>query len=124
MSFVINKKSKRGGKIRNLYYLVESYRDGKKVKRRTLLKLGEEPDVFGVLDKLSRNEKILKKNLVTYANELKKIGKSQDIKKIMLRIRLDSMKRSMLKRLKRTGETISEIERILKDHPYCSAKKS
>lgn len=41
MAFVIKKRSKRYGVTRPLYYLVESYRDGSKVKRRTLFALGE-----------------------------------------------------------------------------------
>ncbi len=41
MAFVINKKSKKYGKERKLYYLVENYREAGKIKRKTLLKLND-----------------------------------------------------------------------------------
>lgn len=41
MAFVIHKKSKKYGKERKLYYLVENYREQGKIKRKTLLKLND-----------------------------------------------------------------------------------
>ena len=41
MAFIVCKKSRRHGEARDLFYLVENYRDGGKVKRRTLIGLGE-----------------------------------------------------------------------------------
>lgn len=49
MAFIISKKSSRWKKERNLYYLVENYRDGSKVKRKTLLALKEYNSVAGLL---------------------------------------------------------------------------
>lgn len=41
MAFIINKKSTKQGKIRNLFYLVEGSRVNGKVKRKTIYPLGE-----------------------------------------------------------------------------------
>jgi hypothetical protein len=41
MAFIINKKSNKHGKIRNLFYLVEGNRINGKVKRKTIYSLGE-----------------------------------------------------------------------------------
>lgn len=41
MAFIINKKSSKQGKIRNLFYLVEGNRINVKVKRKTIYPLGE-----------------------------------------------------------------------------------
>jgi hypothetical protein len=40
MSFIVTKKSRKYGNERLLYYLVESYREDGKIKRRNLLALG------------------------------------------------------------------------------------
>ena len=41
MAFILGKDSVRNGEKRKLYYLVESYREGGKIKRRTIYKLRE-----------------------------------------------------------------------------------
>jgi len=56
--FVINKKSKSYGVTRQLDYLVENYRDGNKVKRRTLLPLGECTNLHEFLDLTERREAV------------------------------------------------------------------
>lgn len=45
MAFVISKTSSRNGNFRELYYLVESYRENGKVKRKTIHKLKEYKDI-------------------------------------------------------------------------------
>lgn len=48
MAYVIKKQSSPKGKLRNHYYLVVGYREGGKVKQKTLFRLGEYPtfDVY------------------------------------------------------------------------------
>lgn len=58
MAFIISKKSRRWGNERNLYYLVESFRDGNKVRRKTLLALREHKTVVELLT--STEEKYLR----------------------------------------------------------------
>jgi len=56
MAFIISKSSNRHGKNRKLYYLVENYRDGNKVKRETLLKLNECKNLSELLEFVEREE--------------------------------------------------------------------
>lgn len=49
MSFVISKKSSWHGQETKLYYLVQNYRVGNKIKRKTLMKLGQNPNLQAAL---------------------------------------------------------------------------
>jgi hypothetical protein len=70
MAFITKKTSSRWGKTRNLYYLVANYREDNKIKRETLLKMGESKSLIELLEftereenellnSLNRNEKLL-----------------------------------------------------------------
>ena len=56
MAFIITKKSKGHGQVRKLYYLVENYREGKKVKRKKLLALGLYNTVSQLLEATKQEE--------------------------------------------------------------------
>lgn len=43
MAYIIKKNSMRGGEVKNFYYLVMGYREGGKVKQKTVFRLGEYP---------------------------------------------------------------------------------
>lgn len=52
MAFIIAKKSKRNDEVRNLYYIVQSYRNNGKAKRNTILSLGEGKNCSEALKKI------------------------------------------------------------------------
>ncbi|HIH13442.1 TPA: hypothetical protein HA242_07000 [Candidatus Woesearchaeota archaeon] len=56
MAFIISKKSRLWGQERRLYYLVESYREGDKVKRKTLLALKEHKSVAELLSHVEQKK--------------------------------------------------------------------
>src|SRR3989344_2035193 len=66
MAFIINKKSSKQGKTRNLFYLVEGSRINGKVKRKTIYSLGENKN----LDELNVS---IKTQMQDKLSEIKKI---------------------------------------------------
>lgn len=63
MPFIISKTSKRHGRERKLYYFVENYRNDNRVKRETLLKLGENKNLQEHLEFAENKEVEAKKRL-------------------------------------------------------------
>jgi hypothetical protein len=70
MEFIIHKKSNKWGQETELYYLVENYREGKKVKRRTLLHLFGIKSVEEFLIKTEKQEASLLENLMVSVGRL------------------------------------------------------
>ena len=70
MAFIINKKSKRLGKVRDIYYLVENYREGNKVKRRKLLALSIHKSVAELLEAYKRKEALFITSLAIQEKKL------------------------------------------------------
>ena len=71
MSFVINKKSKKRGKDITLHYLVENYREGKKIKRRTIRSLGESGSISDYLGNLELKHKQYEVEIAKYEAKIK-----------------------------------------------------
>ena len=61
MAFVIAKKSNKNGETRNLYYIVQSYRNDGKAKRRTIVSLGEGENCSEALKKINEAKKDIQK---------------------------------------------------------------
>ena len=59
MGYILAKQSPLNGVKRNLYYVVESYRDNGKIRRRTLLNLGEAQDTSQALVSINLERKRL-----------------------------------------------------------------
>lgn len=59
MAFVISKPSLKDGSLRELYYLVESYREGGKIKRRTIHKLKEHKSIDEAITTLEEKKQPL-----------------------------------------------------------------
>lgn len=115
MAFVINKQSKRNGQIRKIYYLVENYRKDNKVKRKTLLTLGEcktvaellvliEKKEASLMDRLTNNERKLDEFLKTGNNPFS-FGSPTDTQKMI--------KQNLVK----------YVERAKKDLQTCQSRK-
>lgn len=78
MAFILSKPSRRKGEIRQLYYLVRSYRIGKNSKRKTILILGKYKTVEEYLESVEQEYKDTKDRLRRFKKELddfKKYGK-------------------------------------------------
>lgn len=56
MAFIISKKSTKYGKVQKLYYLVKNYREGNKIKRKTLLRLNSHASLKELLDSVEQKE--------------------------------------------------------------------
>lgn len=69
MAFVISKKSNERGEIKKLYYLVQNYRDGDKIKRRTLLSLKEYKTVAELLEATEQEYEYLVNRLRKFEKE-------------------------------------------------------
>ena len=125
MSFIISKNSKRHGVDRKVYYLVENYRDKGKVKRRTLLKLHEEGNIQVILEKLTRNEKVLRGNVRICENKLIKLErKNEDPNFYFAKLGVDIKMRKTMTMLGDVLYTKKGIKKILKKHPLSSARNS
>lgn len=59
MAYILSKQSTLNGVKRNLYYVVESYRENGKVRRRTVLNLGEAQDTLQALININLERKRL-----------------------------------------------------------------
>ena len=59
MSFIITKKSNLRGKENLLYYFVENYREGKKIKRRTIFKLRNSTNLYDFYEIILKREQWL-----------------------------------------------------------------
>lgn len=70
MAFVISKKSTYRGQETHIYYLVENYRVGNKVKRRTLVALGFQKTLENYLRVVSRYENRSLEDLAKAKKEL------------------------------------------------------
>jgi len=70
MAFIISKKSTLWGKTRKLYYLVENYRDGNKIKRKKLLNLNECKSLAEFFNSTEQEEAELLNRLNKYEKEL------------------------------------------------------
>lgn len=73
MAFIISKKSIRDGKERELYYLVQNYREGKRIKRRTLLKLEEQNNLTELLERFKAEKQKLLNDVDTCKKQLEKL---------------------------------------------------
>lgn len=56
MAFIVSKKSNRHGQERLLYYFVENYRQGSKIKRRTIFKMKWNNNLDDFLAMIQRQE--------------------------------------------------------------------
>ena len=73
MAFIISKKSKRGGKEKQLYYMVRNYREGNKIKRSVIWKLGESSNLQEALSSINEHEKTLLNQLQELENRLERV---------------------------------------------------
>jgi len=71
MAFVISKKSKKRNRDTTLYYLVESYREGKKIKRRTILALGDAQNIAGHLENLENKKLVYEKEIARFESDIR-----------------------------------------------------
>lgn len=78
MAFIISKKSTWGGETRLLYYLVENYREGNKIKRKTLLKLNKQNNLSEILQSTKQEEAKLLLELKTCKEKLDSITKNMN----------------------------------------------
>jgi predicted ferric reductase len=73
MAFIISKKTQsRGNEIR-LYYLVKNYREGKKIKRITLAKLGICKDLKEALVSKQKRRALIQQKKENYENRLNRV---------------------------------------------------
>lgn len=70
MAFIISKESNERGQTKRLYYLVENYREGNKVKRKTLLALKEHRTVAEFLKSVEQEYTRLVNRLHKFKKEL------------------------------------------------------
>lgn len=75
MAFIVSKISKFGDKVRKLYYLVENYREGNKVRRRAILRLGESPSLTEALQCIQAKEKTVLHKSSELENRLERVKK-------------------------------------------------
>lgn len=131
MGFIINKlikyQSKRfGDRDKIYYYLVEGYREGKRVKRKTIYALGESKNLTEALGVLDTNIQASIDTIKTYEQDI------EDIKQGKAKL-LGGMPwaqyRRLLKWIKEEKSKIQEIEKekervkeLIVKYPNCCAK--
>lgn len=72
MAYILAKKSTLNGVRRNLYYLVESYREGGKVKRKTIIQLGETNNIDSALEIINRKKEEILQEIQDCREKIKK----------------------------------------------------
>lgn len=73
MAFIITKKSNYGGEERLLYYFVENYRQGNKVKRKTIFKLGQCTNIYDYYEVILKREESLLSVVTKYEGKLNRL---------------------------------------------------
>ncbi len=125
MSFVICKKSKKGGEGTRLYYLVRNYRENGRVKRQTLIRMHEESSIQIILEKLERNRGVLRENIKACKDKAIEIEThKEDPKYYFAKLYLDTTRREEEKKLIDVVCTAIGIRRILRKYPLCSSRNS
>lgn len=75
MAFIVSKKSKLSGSERKLYYLVRNHREGNKMKREAIVRLGESPNLTEALLCIQEQGKGLLVRLSELENRLERVKK-------------------------------------------------
>lgn len=70
MTYIISKQSKKEGRDRRLYYVVQSYREQGKVKRKTIAQLGEAQTPLQALDHIREQRKEIGTEMEGYKEEI------------------------------------------------------
>ncbi len=73
--FIIHKKFKTRRGDRKLYYLVRNYREGKKIKRCTILPLGESSNLLEALQSICEQKESVLHRLLKLENDLNRAEK-------------------------------------------------
>lgn len=132
MGFIINKlikyQSKRfGDRDKIYYYLVEGYREGKKVKRKTIYSLGESQNLTEALEVLDKNVQASIDTIKKYEQGIEdtKQGRARPFSSP------GSQRRRLLKWIEEEKVKIQELEKekgkvkeLIVKYPNCCAKKT
>lgn len=114
MAFVISKKSANTGNTRNLYYLVENYRDGDKIKRDTLLKLHEFKNLEEYLHYMEQEEIRYQKILDLFVKQLEDFLTKNLVPRIVMYRFPSEIRRKLIKRIKGAEDNLEECRSEIK----------
>lgn len=132
MGFIINKPIKYqskhfGSRDKTYYYLVEGYREGKSVKRKTIYALGESINLTKALEVLDKNVQASMDTIKKYEQGIEdtKQGRAKPFSSPW------SQRRRLLKWIKEERVKIQELEKekgkvkeLIMNYPNCCAKKT
>lgn len=132
MGFIINKPIKYqskhfGSRDKTYYYLVEGYREGKRVKRKTIYALGESKNLTKTLEVLDKNIQASMDTIKKYEQGIEdtKQGRAKPFSSPW------SQRRRLLKWIEEEKAKIQEIEKekgkvkeLIIKYPNCCAKNS
>lgn len=125
MAFVISKNSTERGIPTKLYYLVSNYREGKKVKRRTLLKLNSCKTPQELLNRMNGEKAALTARLNRFENDLSEFLKSYKIPRIMSFVPAHKVKSRLIMSVDQVKNDLKKCEEdITMISSFCSAGKS
>lgn len=126
MAFVISKKSTLRGRTRNLYYLVESFREAGKVKRRTICCLGESDSLKSALRRLESEVSLCLGNIDRCKDEIAGLRRAaRDMAKAGVPFGFNRPKHeSLVKRIGEEGRKMLELKEqrakvveLIEEHP-------
>ena len=110
--------------ITELYYLVTNYREGTKIKRRTLLKLNECKTPQELLNKMNREKTELTTRLNRFENDLNEFLTSYKIPKMMSFVPVHKVKSRLIMSVEQVKNELHQCEtEIKKVSSFCSAGK-
>jgi len=75
MAYIIKKQTQVKGESHDLHYLIESYREGDKVKHRQILTMGEHPTLDSMLHAIEKEKERVREGIARYKECAKWLGK-------------------------------------------------
>lgn len=130
MAFIVSKVSKKWGKERKLYYLVKNYREGNKIRRNAILRLGEGSNLSEALLCIQDKENDFLLDTTRLENRIDCIKKGDRTayypflpyyKQLSRANEILNMSKLKLDKLLREKDYIKQLIRL---YPNCSAKES
>ena len=130
MAFIISKISKTRNNSKILYYLVENYRDGKKIKRRKISTLGEYCNLTDLLENLQKEENSCLAKIMELEGRLIRI-KNGDLKAFLPYCPPYRQVARITERISNLKANVNELKLeenktsgLIAKYPKCSANKT
>jgi len=130
MAFIINKKSKTRNGLKTLFYLVENYREDNRIRRRTVMTLGENNNLTGLLKSIQDEEEVCLSKIKELEDRLYRV-KNGDFKAFLpfcppyrQVTRITEWIKDLINKSEKLNADKEKIGKLIQKYPKCSANKA